>query len=382
MNNNIESLLSQLVGLRSYVPYESEPFRFLTKLLSDQGFIVKRQLVAPQRYNLLAKKGKAKQSVLIYFHLDTVPPVESWQQNPLQIVRLDDKYQGLGCFDMKGGMAALLASLDQYQGKEYSLKLAFGIDEEGLSQGVYTLRDSAFTDDVVAAFCPEACIVPPNWQLPFMVVIGGRGRCVLSVLVPGITSHGAEDAGGVNAISQAALCITALSRWKGKSHPKLGKSSFFVRHIAGGNDELSIPNKAEFEIDYQLVAGETPESVRDSLEKFVNQLYAQGVLERQLKSQVQVSLKERVTPYIPPYAVSLSHPFVRRSEEIIKSLTGGKIAYEYTKSVADQNVLAHASIPTITVGPLGGNAHQAGEWVSRPSLLLVQQFYQHLLAQL
>lgn len=382
MQSNLQTILAQLVSLRSYVPYETEPFTYLTTFLTARGFRVKRQLVATGRYNLLAKKGNAKKSLLIYMHLDTVSPVEAWQQDPLRVIEKKDIITGLGCFDMKGGIAALLSALDAYTGKEYSLKLAFCIDEEGLSQGVYSLIDSDFTEDVEAAFCPEACIVPDDWQLPFMVVIGGRGRCVLEVMIPGITSHGAADSGGVNAINQAALCIAHLNRWKGLSHSHLGKSSFFVRRITGGNDELSIPNTTQFEIDYQMVAGETPESVRASLAIYIKKLYEKGVLESSLKNQVQVRLKERVTPYIPPYIVEKNHKFVRISEAITKSLTNKKIAYEYTKSVADQNALAHAGIPTITIGPLGGNPHEAGEWVSLKSLQLVRQFYVDLLSRL
>lgn len=378
--DNIEDILKKLVGFRSYVPYEHEPFEFLTYILEKSNFSVIKQYVSSNRHNLLAERGKGEKAILFYMHLDTVIPAEDYSTPPLTLRKNKGRYLGLGCFDMKGGIAALLSIINLPELQQYKIKLAFCIDEEGLSEGVYKLVNSSFVKDVAVAFCPEACIVPKNWNLPLMFVIGGRGRCVLKIVVPGKTVHGAEDVGGINAIDQAAILVRHLQNWRTKFNLNMGSSSFFVRFIHGDNQGLSIPNAVTIEIDYQLVGKQTPKGLEMELKEFVTKLYAQNVLEKSLQNKFSVQLKDRETPYITPYVVSKRNKYVRIVEALAISMFG-KVKFDYTKSVADQNVLANGGIPIITIGPIGGKAHQAGEWVSITSLNTVAIFYRNLFTQ-
>lgn len=375
---NIEAILKKLVSLRSFVPYENEPYSFLNSFLSNQGFKVTKQLVSENRFNILAERGKGNNSTLFYTHLDTVTPAENYSGSPFELRKNKDTFFGLGCFDMKGGIAALLSILNSSEFQNRKIKLAFCIDEEGLSEGVYKLIESPFIKDVTVAFCPEACIVPENWNLPLMIVIGGRGRCVIEIKVPGKTVHGAQDLGGINAIEQAAILIKNLASFRSKNDPNMGKGSFFVRSIHGDNEGLSIPDSATIEVDYQLVHGETPKNIEISINTFIKKLYQQNILDSSLKGKLVVQLKQRKTPYILPYAISKNNSYVRLVKILSLSLFG-KADLDYTKSVADQNVLANIGIPIITIGPIGGNAHQVGEWVSVSSLKEVANFYKKLL---
>lgn len=379
--DNIEGILQKLVNLRSYVPYEHEPYSFLRSFLISQGFKVGKQIVSGNRFNILAERGKGDNSILFYMHLDTVTPPEGYSESPLQLRKKGDKFFGLGCFDMKGGIAALLFILNSPEFENKKIKLVFCIDEEGLSEGVYKLTNSSFIKDVSIAFCPEACIVPANWDLPIMIVIGGRGRCVIEIKVPGKTVHGAEDIGGINAIDQSAILINHLSSYKSKKDPYMGKGSFFIRSIHSDNEGLSIPDSAIIEVDYQLVPGETPEDIEKSFREFIHRLYQREILNRGLEKKLVVRLKQRKTPYISPYAISKNNRYVRLVEDISKSLYD-RVTFDYTKSVADQNVLANVGVPIITIGPIGGDAHQAGEWVSINSLKQVALFYKILLAKI
>lgn len=379
--NNIEGMLRRLVSLRSYVPYEHEPYSFLRSFLINQGFKVNKQIVCRNRFNILAERGRGDNSILFYMHLDTVVPAEGYSQSPLLLRKRGDKFFGLGCFDMKGGIAVLLSILNSPEFQNKRIKLAFCIDEEGLSEGVYKLINSSFITDVSIAFCPEACIVPDNWGLPIMIVIGGRGRCVVEIKVPGKTVHGAEDIGGINAIDQSAILINHLSSYKPKKDSYMGKGSFFVRSIHSDNEGLSIPDSAIIELDYQLVPGESPKSIEVNLKKFIGKLYQQDILDRSLKKKLIVQLKQRKTLYISPYVIPKNNRYVSLAEELSISLYH-KAAFDYTKSVADQNVLANKGIPVITIGPIGGSAHQAGEWVSRESLQEVANFYKKIFTKI
>lgn len=374
---NIEAILKKLVSLRSFVPYENEPYSFLNSFLRNQGFKVTKQLVSENRFNILAERGKGKNCILFYMHLDTVSPPRGYLGAPLELRKNGDKFFGLGCFDMKGGIAALLSILNSSEFQNRKIKLAFCIDEEGLSEGVYKLINSAFIKDVAVAFCPEACIVPPDWSLPIMIIIGGRGRCVVEIKVPGKTVHGAQDLGGINAIEQSVILIKNLYSFRSKNDLNMGKGSFFVRSIHSNNKGLSIPDLAIIEVDYQLVLGESPKSIEVNLKAFIKNLYQKNILDRSLQGKLVVQLKQRKTPYISPYVVSKNNSYVRLVENLSR-FQFGKADFDYTKSVADQNVLANTGVPIITIGPIGGNAHQVEEWVSASSLKEVANFYKKL----
>ena len=372
-------ILKSLIAAKTYYPVEGGAFLYLKKFLRKKGFITTRQEVEKRRYNLLAEKGNAKEAILILIHIDTVAPASNWERNPFALRKEGDNYIGLGAFDMKGGTAALLSLLDSFAYKNYTLKLAFCIGEEGISDGAYALSNSSFINNVVFGLCPEACLVPDKWPLPIMITIGGRGRCVVEIKIPGETRHGAENNGGINAIAEAAALVRELKKLPLSYDKRFGKSAFFVRSFHAENDSLSIPDVAMVEIDYQLVPGETPELVLKKVNLFVKSLYSKGKLNKKVMNKSVVVLKERKTPYVLPYAVSESNRYVKKVKEISQELFG-KSALEYTKSVADENVLVNAGVPIITIGPLGGNAHEAQEWVSKTSLEKVAQFYKKLFA--
>jgi succinyl-diaminopimelate desuccinylase len=379
--NNIENVLRKLVSIRSYIPYENESFEFLIAFLKERNFKVKKQFVEHDRYNLLAERGKGEKSILFYVHLDTVPPAKGYSFSPLTLQKKGKRFLGLGCFDMKGGIAVLLSIINATEFKNLRIKLAFCIDEEGMSRGVYKLVSSPFIKDVVVAFCPEACIVPSKWKLPIMLVIGGRGRCVIEINVPGKTVHGAEDHGGINAIDQAAILICNLKRLKQDKDSQMGESSFFVKYIHADNSGLSIPDSIVLEIDYQLVFGQTPQAVEASFKRFLSKLYNKKILEYGLQKKCIVKLKQRETPYISPYKLPENNRYVKLVEEVVRDSLGGS-DFDYTRSVADQNVLANAGISTITIGPIGGKAHQVGEWVSISSLNTLASLYKDLLSKI
>ena len=376
--NSIQEILTRLVGIRSFFPYEGEAFEFISEFLVGHGFTCYRQEVEADRYNLLAEKGDFDTSVVVYMHIDTVEAGSHWKRDPFVLCAVRGRYRGLGVFDMKGGIAALMSVLPRVDLQQHNLKLVFAVDEEGISRGVNMLVKSDFLDDVVMGFCPEACIVPEEWNLPVMITIGGRGRCVVRVDVPGLVSHGADERSGVNAIDQAAVFVSSLRKLKRKSDKNFGKSSFFVRSIHGGNDSLSIPGVVYLEIDYQLTYGQTPHSVCDDIRDFARGLYAKGVLSSSLEERMRVELVERGTPYSEPYIVNRTNRYVKMIEKLAISRYG-RVQFDYAKSVADQNVIVNAGVPVITVGPIGGGAHEASEWVSKRSLDEVAEIYTQIL---
>lgn len=376
--NNTEKILQKLVGTHSYVPYENALYAYLASFLQKRGFYVEYQTVTAKRRNLLAYRGKSNSSVLIYMHVDTVPP-HGHDTKALTLRKVNGNYYGLGCFDMKGGIAAILEILDRVRLQTHTLKLAFCVDEEGISEGVYALSKSLFIKDVVVAFSPEASIVPDSWDLPLMLTIGGRGRSVFHVTIPGQEGHGASDSREINSVGEFMRFVSFLSKWRRGYDKKMGPSSFFIRSIHADSEGLSFPFEVKLSIDYQTVYGQTALSVKKSLEIYLQSLYKRNVLHNNLIGRSGVSFALRSTPFIEPYKMKLRDPYVRLVSRLFRKRYG-HVSYDWAKSVADQNVLAAAGVPIITIGPVGGKPHEPDEWVSIRSLQEVSEFYCELLS--
>lgn len=126
----IKNLLKQLIKIKSVSGGEGEILKFLSSVLSDLGYKIKKQLVdekSKERYNLLCGEGE----VGICAHVDTVP--ELGMKKAFSPYEKNGLIYGRGSSDNKGSIAGLILSLHHY--KKITKKLpkvfiAFTVDEE------------------------------------------------------------------------------------------------------------------------------------------------------------------------------------------------------------------------------------------------------------
>ena len=359
MGNDPVALLSKLVSIDSIYPNERKLAIFLEKELKKRRFSVSRQKISSDRFNLLAVRGDRGKPIMFYGHMDTVPIYGKWKTDPFALCEKGDHLVGLGAWDMKSGIAAILSAVDKVD-DDRRIKIVFGVDEENISEGAQAIIKSRFLDDVDGVIVTEAGNSGNIALGPRMVTLGRRGRAVYLIEVSGQSAHGASGK-GINAALVAARIVQTLEKQKMRSHKLLPKANQFVRKIHSEVEGLTIPDKAIIELDRHLVPPETFESVLVELNESVDSFRAEGV-------HIHVSLKERRTPYLLPYVSDRNDPFVRTVCEAVKARYK-KVAYNYGLSVADENVFAAAGLPVATIGPVGDLDHSADEWVSKKSFL-------------
>jgi|SRR3989344_1699336 len=362
----MKELLKKLVSINSIFPKEKELSLFLFDYLKNLGFSVELQEVSKDRFNVLAVKGNGDKSLLLYGHLDTVPIYGEWKSNPFIIHENGDILRGLGVVDMKGGIAAILKSIESFNGY-YKLKIAFCVDEENISEGAHFLLNSGWCSDVTAVIVTEMGSDNGDGTGPNGITLGRRGRAAYTFKVHGVSAHGATN-DGINAIEEASKIIMNLKRITPKVHSFLPRGSLFVRSISSDSGSLSIPDYCEFVIDRHLVPPENKESVLNDFKNFINNLYEDNVLRSSAKNNVEVCLSERKTPYLDPYLTDEFDNFTIMVSKFIKNKFG-EVKYRYGLSVADENIFASLKIPVLTIGPKGGNEHSSDEWVSYNSII-------------
>lgn len=374
-------LLKKFVSINSIFPNEKELAEFAQRYLEEKGFKTKRQILSenPLRFNVLAEKGEAKKSIMLYGHLDTVPVYGQWTNNPFNLAEKEEELIGLGAFDMKSGCCALIKASEEITPKNYKIKIVLGCDEENISEGGWKLAQSDFIKDVECVFIAEPGTSKQAHKGARMITLGRRGRCDIIIRVYGVSAHGAYEL-GINAVNESARIIIELEKAELINHPQLGKGTLFAKKIHADPGSLSVPDYCEITMDRHLVPPETTESAVNQIKDMIKRMRREEKLKKETK--VEVELKQRKTRFLQPYATDKENKFVKITEKVIKEKFG-EIYYNYGLSVADDNIFgSELKLPAITIGSSGGNAHSADEYVNKKSYLELIEIYKEIIKKI
>ena len=107
-------LMKKMVSVPSESQNEEELAVYLCEYLANIGMEAKLQRIEGRSCNVVAKlsgNNTGTRKLLMGGHIDTVTADRAWTFNPLQVRETSGKYFGLGCGDMKGGLASQIAVL-------------------------------------------------------------------------------------------------------------------------------------------------------------------------------------------------------------------------------------------------------------------------------
>lgn len=364
---SINSINGHEVDLADYI---AEELRQMGLEPNYSYFPDDEEKVRPSIWTVL-ESGKPGKNLMLIGHIDTVAVATGWDTDPFTPTEIDDKVVGLGSMDMKGGLAAILETLEYYKDNkdEFTGKITacFVADEEGLSKGTYQLVDEGITADyAIMAECRYD-----------NVAIGFRGRYSFEVNVKGKAAHASRyPEVGENALIPAGKLVAAIEALPTLIHPKLDKGTWCVRYIEGGNTgTLVVPENCYIFVDRYVVPGEDEELC-------INQIKG-AAKELGIEDKVEVRLKPRNSPYMQSFALEEDHYLVTTIQDKFKEVTGNDLPVAYDPSVCDSNILAVSlGIPTITFGPSGGNMHGANEYGYAYQVRDCAEIYKRTVAQL
>ena len=377
-------LLKKLVSINSIFPNEKELAYFLADELKKAGFKVELHKFDSDRYNVLASRGNKGKPVLLCGHIDTVPAYgyDRIKRDPLKLEEKDGKLYGLGAYDMKAGIAAILKAVQEVK-NDKSIKIMFESDEEADSRGCYFVTKTNFLKDVEFAIATEISDIHDINEKTRTITLGRRGRVQYEIKVTGKSFHAARMEHGISAITEASKLAIELEKMNSDlpKHPKLSHGNQYVRKFFSESVSLSIPDEATLIVDRHLVVPETADGVRKEIQKKIDELYAKGVLKEVDGKRAIISVKPREVPYLMPYLTPEDDPNVKQLSRVIEKKLATKVQYNYGLSVADENLIAMQNIPIVSYGPIGEGEHSNGEWVSKKSYLeLIEVLKEFLLS--
>lgn len=363
MPDSAADLLARLVAIPSVNPDlvpgaggEAAIADFCQAWLAERGFEVHRLERRPGRPSVVgvARGAGGGRSLMLNGHYDTVT-LAGYGGDPLAAERRDGKLYGRGAFDMKSGVAAMMAAAARAKeaGLAGDLFVACVADEEHASSG---------TEEVVAAFRADAAIVTEPSHLE--LTVAHKGFAWFEVVVHGRAAHGSRPELGVDAVAKAGRFLVALEGWDRHlratpTHSRLGAGSVHASLIRGGQEMSSYPAECRIGLERRTVPGETGETVAAELRAILDRVAAD---DPDFRAEVVPGLVR------PPFEVGEDAPVVRVVRDAAARRLGRAPAWRGEPFWTDCAILAGAGIPAVMFGADGGGAHAAEEWAEEASV--------------
>jgi len=352
--NNLVKLLKELVSINSVTGNENEIVRYIKNYLEESGIEVKLQEVEKDRKNVIAMTENNKKVLILSGHVDTVDVVDGWLLNPFELKISNGKAYGLGALDMKSGIAILIELFRELYDKMENLDLwlVLTVDEEGNSYGMYKFLSEFVgrnNSNFIGAIFTEP--LPGN---RIALVDRAFGRFAVDVIINTEGGHAAfvnKDFSEV--LGKIARGLSILKSYEKDS--SIGRCKYIVSKFEAGGEFLSYPSRVTIRINHIAVPSESLESTIREVEEAFN------------KAGLEVIVKpiSRPTPFLEPFDCSDS--FI--ASVFSKYVNERGVAL----SVFDGNLTAMFGIPTINIGPVGGNIHLPNEFVEIESIIKVYE---------
>lgn len=379
-SQDLFNVLEKLVNLKTIAPpggFYHEIVDYLIPMFRELGFKTEK-IIMPQeifqtrcsdsrlfgdRVNLRASLDVgAKNTLVIYTHLDVVPAGDNWSTDPFLMAKRNGRFYGRGVSDSKGSVAALIVALRTIlkdREPKYNLNILLTTDEEvggysglcyltdvGLVQGDFMLCMDGFSDDLV---------------------IGSNGMITWEILIHGKAAHSGSSFLGINAIEKSFSVMEALLMLKKNVQSRkssLEASSALeslgiknltpmlnITMINGGIKENVVPEKCTLRGDRRVIPEESMEWAMEEIEKCLKPLDAQ--------------LELKFFPGYPPMRINPDHTWVEVVRRTIEMAMGFSPRLSGAQGSLDQAYATDkTNIPACVFGvgrQLESNIHAANE---------------------
>lgn len=335
---------------------------YVEEFLTARGFAVtKVPDETGEKAGLYASIGPEGAGVMLSAHTDVVPVAgQNWTRDPFKLTREGDRFYGRGTTDMKGYLAAMLATADQAAKSELSepLKLAISYDEEVGCVGIKKMIDALEP----AIGLPRACFVGEPTEM--QVAVGHKGKAALRAICHGQAGHSALAPQFTNALHLAADFTNELRELQadfvanGARDMAYGipYTTVHLGTLSGGTALNIVPDRAEMVFEYRHLAADNAADILARIEAA-----AARVSERYADGHVEV---EQYNAY-PGLDTDAAHDVVKQAQALAHSNDVTKVAFGTEAGYFDA-----LGIPTVVCGPgsMEGQGHKADEYVELSQL--------------
>jgi succinyl-diaminopimelate desuccinylase len=373
---NPVTIAQDLIRCPSVTPIEGGAIRYLAELLSAAGFKVDcpvfEEVGTPSIENLFAIIGNGSPCLVFAGHTDVVPVGDeaAWIYPPFGAEIHDGTLYGRGAEDMKGGVAASVASVLQYiasHGAPKTGSIAFLItgDEEGPAiNGTVKLLKWAIEKGYTFNHCVLGEPTNPNY-LGEMIKAGRRGSLSGEIIVRGKQGHVAYPHLAANPIPLLCELVLAL-----KAKPlDVGTADFSASNLEFTSIDVSnlasnvIPAQAKASFNIRFNTLWTPQTLETEIRKRLSGFSFEGVsFDIQFKPTNAVAFLTKAGAFMALVRNSVQH-VTGKMPEI--STSGGTSDARFIKDYCE----------VVECGLVGQTMHQVNERVLVEDIVKLTQIY-------
>lgn len=230
-------LTRRLIDIPSVTGDELAVGQFLSSYLEQLGFMVERQEVAPDRFNVIATT-EAPPRIVFSTHMDTVPPfIESSED--------DEFINGRGSCDAKGIIAAQIFAAQRLRDEGVDdVGLLFTVDEELGSLGAQVANKHPLARECRYLINGE----PTDSRL----ATGTKGSVRVIVTTEGRAAHSAYPEAGESAIEKLLDILADIRACEWPEDSFFGTTTCNIGVINGGTRPNVVADKARAELQIRL----------------------------------------------------------------------------------------------------------------------------------
>ena len=327
MNDAVE-LLMELIATPRASRNETEAADVMEQWMVQWGLNPQRE--ANNLWAVSDNFNKAKQTILLNAHIDTVKPVKTWTRDPYEPEVIDDKLFGIGANDCGGGLVTLLQVFRILKGRKLPFNLIYLASAEEEVSG----KDGV---ERVLPLLPKIDVAIVGEPTGMQPAIAEKGLMVIDGYTKGVSGHAARNE-GVNAIYKALDDLVWLRDYKfRKESPLLGFSKMTVTQVESGTQHNVIPDSLHFVIDVRT-----------------NEYYQNEFVFSFLQKHMQNSILKARSFRLHSSSVPTDHPLVKRCVKLGMKPFG-------SPTLSDQALMP---FPSFKLGPgESSRSHSANEFI-------------------
>jgi succinyl-diaminopimelate desuccinylase len=282
-------------------------------------------------------------TVVLHGHLDVVPGNRE-QFDP----RTDgDRLYGRGAYDMKGGLAAMMAATCRLAHQD-AVKVHFVCvsDEETNEEEGKRASDFVVDRGYVGDFAITG--EPTNLHIG----VQAKGVLAMRIEVTGRSAHGSTPWLGDNAVLKAIDVFRAIETlpFTRESSELFDRPSVSLGTISGGDAMNRVPDHCELEVDLRYLPGQDADEILEAISA-IDGAEVTWVFHR------EPIVVDRDDPY-----VQMLSSAVQAETTLEESIAVGR------DGTSDVISFIRAGMPGVEFGPKGDGHHGPEEWVSIDSL--------------
>lgn len=366
-------LAQQLIQCPSVTPADEGCQDIMAARLSALGFQIETMQFEDVT-NLWAVVGDSGPLFVFAGHTDVVPtgPEEQWQHPPFSAVVDDGFLCGRGAADMKGGLAAMVTSVEHLLAKsKIQGRIGFLItsDEEGIAiNGTQKVIEELNKRNISIDYC---LVGEPSSsrQLGDTVKIGRRGSLSAKLSVKGLQGHVAYPQLARNPIHKAVPALTELSQisWD-QGNASFPATSFQISNVHAGTGANNVIPE-QIEVDFNL--------------RFSTELDAESIKKRVIDVLDKNDLDYDIDWHLSgkPFLTDTGK-LIDATVDSIEEITGITTEQSTAGGTSDGRFIAPTGAEVVELGPCNATIHQINERVTVAELDQLSLVYENILERL